>query len=165
MENKKNLSELETEEIDYYFTKLVRILNKKEEHGYHDRNDLDYYGIRDTENLFSKVDEEDYCKPISVKSSFKRSYKYHKSRGDRNKNLSAKQYLYKIIQHSHDMIIDHKPNNKNLKYGKFKYLCIYILFLLEILEKIALFMYGVIIKVSCGVRRQIILLEDFSNLF
>ena len=30
IENKKNLSELEKEEIDYYFTKLVRILNKKE---------------------------------------------------------------------------------------------------------------------------------------
>ena len=30
IENKKNLSELEKEETDYYFTKLVRILNKKE---------------------------------------------------------------------------------------------------------------------------------------
>ena len=47
MENKKNLSELETEEIDDYFNKLVRILNKKEEHGYHDRDDLGYHGKRD----------------------------------------------------------------------------------------------------------------------
>ena len=30
---------------------LVNTLNKKEEYKY-DRDDLDYYGIRDTENLF-----------------------------------------------------------------------------------------------------------------
>ena len=76
-----------------YFTKLGRILNKKEEHGYHDHDDLDYNRIRDIENLFSKVAEEDYYKPILVKSSFKRSYKYYESRGDGNKNLSTKQYL------------------------------------------------------------------------
>ena len=56
----KNLSELEKEEINEYLTKLVRILSKKEEHGYNDRDDLDYYGMRDIENLFIKVDEEDY---------------------------------------------------------------------------------------------------------
>ena len=27
-------------------TKLLRILSKREEHSYHDRDDLDYYGIR-----------------------------------------------------------------------------------------------------------------------
>ena len=43
----KNLSELEKDDIDDCFTKLVRIFNKKEEHGYHDRDDLDYYGITD----------------------------------------------------------------------------------------------------------------------
>ena len=68
-------------------------LIKKKEHGYHDRDDLDYNGLRDIENLFSKVAEEDYYKPILVKSSFKRSYKYYESRRDGNKNLSAKQYL------------------------------------------------------------------------
>ena len=46
IENKKNLSELEKEEINDYLTKLVRILDKKEEDGYHDRDDPDYYGIR-----------------------------------------------------------------------------------------------------------------------
>ena len=33
----------------------------------YDRDDLDYYGIRDIENLFDKVSEEDYSKPILVK--------------------------------------------------------------------------------------------------
>ena len=81
------------EETDDYLTKLVRIVNEKEKHGYYDRNDPDYYGIRDIQNLFSKIDEEDYCKPISVKSSFKRSYINYERRVDKNKKLSVKQYL------------------------------------------------------------------------
>ena len=46
------------------------MLNKKEKYRYHDRDDPDYYGIRDIESLFGKVDEEDYCKPILVKKTF-----------------------------------------------------------------------------------------------
>ena len=40
IENKKNLSELEKEEIDEYLVELVRIRDKKEKHPYHDRDDL-----------------------------------------------------------------------------------------------------------------------------
>ena len=50
---------------------LQKILIKKEEYKYHDRDDLDYYGIRDIENLFD-IDNDnanDYYKPILVKSS------------------------------------------------------------------------------------------------
>ena len=37
-------------------TKLVRILNKKEKYSSYDRDDFDYYGIRDIEeNLFDEV--------------------------------------------------------------------------------------------------------------
>ena len=32
------------------------------------------------------VSEEDYYKPILVKSSFKGNYKYYESRGDKEKN-------------------------------------------------------------------------------
>ena len=35
-------------------------LIKKEKYRYHDRDDPDYYGIRDIGNLFGKVDEKDY---------------------------------------------------------------------------------------------------------
>ena len=44
---KKNLSEAEIEENDEYLRKLVRILNNKEKHGTNDRDDIDYFGIRD----------------------------------------------------------------------------------------------------------------------
>ena len=72
IKNKKNLSELEREEINDDLTELVRILDKKEKYHQYDRDDHDYYGIRDIENLFAKVDEEEYYKPILVKSSFKK---------------------------------------------------------------------------------------------
>ena len=117
IENKKNLSNLEKEEIDVYLTELVRILDKKEKYCYHDRDDPDYYGIRDIENLFGKADEEDYYKPILVKSAFKGNYKIYESRGDKEKKLSIKQYLFKIIPHLSDMINDHKATIK-LKTNK-----------------------------------------------
>ena len=90
IENKKNLLQLEKEENDEYLRKLVRDLNNKEKYRPYDLNDLDYYGIRDIESLFNKVNEEDYYKPILVKSSFKGNYKYYESRGERDKNLSVK---------------------------------------------------------------------------
>ena len=50
------------------------------------------------------------------------------------------------------------------EYGKFKYLCVLILFLLKVLEKLALFMHGVVTKALCGVVIQMILLQNFLGL-
>ena len=76
--------------------------------------------IRDIENLFGKVDEEDYYKPILVKSAFKSNYKIYESRGDKDKKLSVKQYLFKIIPYLSDMINDRKAtklkNNKSREW-------------------------------------------------
>ena len=47
---------------------MVRDLNTKEKYHLHNCGDLDYYGIRVLENLFDKVNEENYYKPILVKS-------------------------------------------------------------------------------------------------
>ena len=98
-----------------HLVELVNTLNKKETYKYHDRDDLDYYGIRDIENLFGNVDgDDDNCyKPILVKSSFKNNYKYYESRGDKDKKLSVKQYLYKIMPYLSDLINDHKTNRNN----------------------------------------------------
>ena len=79
IEHEENPSEVEKEANDEYLRKLVRILNEK--HSPYDYDDLDYYGIRDIENLFDKVSEEDYYKPILVKSSYE-------SRGDKKKIIS-----------------------------------------------------------------------------
>ena len=85
IENKKNLSDKEKEKIDDNLLELVNKLNKKEKYRYHDRDDLDYHGIRYIENLFDADNNDDYYKPILVKSSFKESYKYYESRGDKDK--------------------------------------------------------------------------------
>ena len=106
----------------FYLTELVRILSKKEKYRYHDRDDLDYYGIKDLEKLFGEVDEKDYYKPILVKTAFKDNCKICESRGNKDKNLSVKQYLYMIIPYLSDMINDHKATKlKNNKFwnGKF----------------------------------------------
>ena len=71
IDNKKNLSDKEKEKNYNNLVELVNKLNKKEKYKYHDRHDLDYHGIRDMENLFDDVDDDSYCKPILVKSSFK----------------------------------------------------------------------------------------------
>ena len=104
-----NLSEAEKEENDEYPRKLVRNLNNKEKHSPYDRDDFDYYGIRDIENLFDGVSEEEYYyKPMLVKSYFKGNYKYYESRGDKEKRLSVRQYFSKIAPHLYDLINDHR---------------------------------------------------------
>ena len=108
IENNEDLSEVEKEENDEYFRKLVRSLNNKEKSSLYDCDDFDYYEIRDIEHLFDEVSEVDYYKPILVKSSFKGNYKYYESRGDKEKRLSVKQYLNKITPHLYDLINDHR---------------------------------------------------------
>ena len=110
IEKRENLSDNKENKENYdHLVELVNTLNKKEE--YHDRDDLDYYGIRDIENLFDgNTDNDDnYYKPALVKTSFKDGYKYYESRRDKDK----KQYIYKIITYLRDLINDHKTNGNN----------------------------------------------------
>ena len=113
MENKKNLSEKEKENNYHNLFELANTLNKKEKYKYYDRDDLDYHGIRDVENLVNAVNNDDYYKPILVKSSFKENYKYYESRGDKDKELSAKQCLNMITPYLRDIINDQKSNSNN----------------------------------------------------
>ena len=94
---------------------MVNTLNKKEEYKYHDCDD--YYGIRGIENLFTNDNDTDnddnYYKLVLVETSFKNGYKYYESQGDKDKKLSVKQYLYKIIPYLSDLINDHKAIRSN----------------------------------------------------
>ena len=67
------------------------------------------------ENLFGDVANDDYYKPILVKSSFKENQKYYESRGDQDKTLSVTQYLNMIKPYLSDLINDQKAieNNSN----------------------------------------------------
>ena len=93
---------------------------KKEKYKYHDCDDLDYHGIRGIENLFDNDNNNanDYYQPILVEDSFKNNDKYYESRGDKDKKLSVKQYLYKIMPYLSDLINDHKAIRNESKEWK-----------------------------------------------
>ena len=110
-QKRNNLSNNENEKI-YDDLKLANNLDIKEEHKHSDHDNLDYFGIRELENLFGDIDDDNYYKPVLVKSSFKNNYKQYENRGDKDKKISIKQYLYMIIPYLSDLINDHK-NIKN----------------------------------------------------
>ena len=85
IENKKNLLDEKKEKIYYNLVELVNKLNQKEKCRYHDRDDLDYHEIRDIENLLDADNNDDYYKPILIKSYFNENYKYYESIGDKDK--------------------------------------------------------------------------------
>ena len=74
-------------ENEKYITELEKELNKREK--YYDRDDPDYYGIRDIINLFDEIDE-DYYTPIKVNGAFNNNYIEYENREDKDNNLSAK---------------------------------------------------------------------------
>ena len=87
---------------------LAELCNKVEEtKKYPDHDDLDYEGIRDIENLFDEINE-DYYKPVKTKIAFNDNYIEYESRGDKDKNLSPKEYLDMIRPYLRDMINNHK---------------------------------------------------------
>ena len=74
-------------ENEKYITELEKELNKREK--YYDRDDPDYYGIRDIINLFDEIDE-DYYTPVKVNGAFNNNYIEYENREDKDNNLSAK---------------------------------------------------------------------------
>ena len=65
---------MEKEKIYDHLVELVRTFDKKEKYKYHNCDDLDYYGVRDIENLFDNIDDNDYYKPILFKLFFNKKY-------------------------------------------------------------------------------------------
>ena len=71
---------------------------KKEKEGIKDRI------IRDVRTLFKQ--EDDYYKPSGVGGFWINNYIKYESSGDRNKNLSVKEYLDKVKPYLRDVIIN-----------------------------------------------------------
>ena len=86
IEKKQRLTKTQKERIYNHLIELANALNKKEEYKYHNYDDLDYFGIKDIENLFINIDDSDYYKPILVNSSFKIIMNIMKSEEIRTKN-------------------------------------------------------------------------------
>ena len=75
----QNLSDSEKEKTYDNLVNLVRTLDKKEKYHYQDRDDLDYYGIKDIENLFyDDFDNNIYYKPILTDSSLKKKTEFRR---------------------------------------------------------------------------------------
>ena len=91
----------------------------RDEYHYLDRDDPNYYGIRDVDNLFSKADEKDYHETILVKSSFKKIYKGYESKGDKNRNLSTEKYLIMIKPYLRDMINNDKAEESKIQLNMY----------------------------------------------
>ena len=60
--------------------------------------------------MFEEINQNDndYYKPILVKSSVNESYKEYESRGDKDKTITIEQFLNKIIPYLKELINNHK---------------------------------------------------------
>ena len=103
IEKKENLSTQKIKEIEKVLSRLKK---------YYDYDDSEYIGIRVVRNLFNQSSDEDYYKPIKTKSDFNGNYIEYESNGDKDKNLSAKEYLNIIRPYLSNIINDHiAPKN------------------------------------------------------
>ena len=92
---------------------LVIKLNQKGKYRYHDRDDLDYHGIRNTENVFDNIDDNDYYKQILINSSFDENYKFYETKDNKDKKLSIEQYLDMIKPYLSGLINESKAIEDN----------------------------------------------------
>ena len=90
IEKKQNLSDNEKEKIDDHLVKLANTLDKKEEYKHDDHDDLNYFGIRELENLFSYTDNGDYYKPVFVRNYFKKIINIVRAEDIKNKKSICK---------------------------------------------------------------------------
>ena len=97
---------------------LVNKLSQKGKYSYHDRDDLDYHGIRDIENVFDNIDDNDYYKPILINSSFDENYKFYETKDNKDKKLSIEQYLDMIKPYLSDLINENKAIENNFNEWK-----------------------------------------------
>ena len=68
--------------------------------------------LRNIRNLFENEEEENYYKPIAVSIFWSNNYIEYESNGDRNKTLSAEEYLNKIRPYLKDIINNLKKSDK-----------------------------------------------------
>ena len=98
IKNIRNLFRLK-KELNYTAIRYIRNLFRleKETKAIKDRI------LRDINNLFAHKEEENCYKPVTVRNLWSNNYIEYKSNGDRNKKLSAAEYLNKIRQYLKDI--------------------------------------------------------------
>ena len=164
LEKRNNLSDNEKGKIYDDLVKLANTLDEKVKHKHSDRDDLDYFEIRELENLFTNDDYngDNYYKPVLIRSSFKNNYEYYEIRGDKDKELSIKQYLYVVMPGLADLINKSKNDRVECK----NQLNMGVNFIsTNDKEKFVLFMCGVIMKKLYQVMKHLKVLLSLLNLF
>ena len=109
-EIKNNLYNIEkTKQFDSKKTnKRLNELEKRflELEKYRDHDDYEYKGIKDIKDLFKLSIDEDYYKPILVKSGYNKNYAQYESKGDRI--LTIQEYLALIEKYLRELINHYK---------------------------------------------------------
>ena len=100
------------QKAEEYLKELQEDLNKIKRHRYNIIDDIDYKGLKEMKNLFNRINEEDYYKPIKTKHTFDDDYMEYESRGDKDNNLSLVEYLNIIRPYLRDMIDNHKAHSE-----------------------------------------------------
>ena len=77
---------------------------------YHDYDDYEYKEIKDIKDIFKLSIDEDYYKPILVKSGYNGNYVQYESKGD--KILALKEYLALIEKYLKELINYYKNKGK-----------------------------------------------------
>ena len=99
---RKRLNEIDrerpnTRQVKRLLDELTKIFNDLKFKKNHINNAFDsssYYDLKDLEYTFGDLD--DYYKPILAKESFNGNYQMFTCRGDKERNMSIKEYLEKI---------------------------------------------------------------------
>ena len=116
LHSKQNIKEIE----ESLFKLEERLSNFKK---YRFQDDFKYRNIGDIRNILNGVAiigiDEDYYRPIRTKSAFNGNYIEYESKGDKDKNLSPKEYLDIIRPYLSDIINDHKTP-RNLRFHSSK---------------------------------------------
>ena len=112
IKNHRNLSTPEIRETEKSLIELEKSLHDLKK--YHSYDDNEYNKIRSVKRLFNQFDK-DYYKPMKTINSLgnkRNSYIEYKTRGDKDENLSPKEYLDLIRPYLGDVINDHKTSMK-----------------------------------------------------
>ena len=70
--------------------------------------------LKKVEEFLKKLEEDkDHYKPIKTKGTFNNNYIEYESRGDKDKRLSVREYLYMIMPYLEDIINNPKAPIRN----------------------------------------------------
>ena len=113
-EIKKNLYNIEKRN-KFRLKKTNKYLDELDEgirrlYKYHDYDEYEYRGIKDTKDLFKLSIDKDYYKPILTKSGYNGNCVQYESKGD--KILTPKEYLDLIEEYLRELLKEYKLNGE-----------------------------------------------------